>query len=161
MQMRKRGMDVNKKAEKFKESLNGELENIFKPEELQDEYKTVIYRSNMEVKEKYITMKLIFDTTIYSVFRVWVATNVINDENRSRVEAFINEMNRQYKVFKYYTSEKGDLVLDCCIPSTDEAMDPALVRAVIDVVLQHLQEKYTDIMQVIWGAAQQETPEQK
>ena len=40
-------------------------------------------------------------------------------------------------------------------------MDPALVRAVIDVVLQHLQEKYTDIMQVIWGAAQQETPEQK
>ncbi len=149
---------MNKKAEKFKASLNGQLENIFKPEEMQDEYQTVIYRSNMEVKGQYLSLALIFDTTIYSVFRIWVANNVVNDGNRSQVETFINEMNRQYKVFKYYTSENGDLVLDCCIPSTDEDFDPEMVRAVIDVALHHLQEKYSEIMQLVWGDAKKEAP---
>ncbi len=152
---------MNKKAEKFKESLNGQLEEIFKPEEMKDDFQTVIYRSNMEVKGQYLSLALIFDTTIYSVFRVWVATNVINDENRGPVENFINEMNRQYKVFKYYTSENGDLVLDCCIPSTDEAFDPALVRAVIDVALQHLQEKYQDIMKIVWAGEEPKAAEKK
>ena len=112
----------------------------------------------MEVKGQYLSLALIFDTTIYSVFRIWVANNVVNDGNRSQVETFINEMNRQYKVFKYYTSENGDLVLDCCIPSTDEDFDPEMVRAVIDVALHHLQEKYSEIMQLVWGDAKKEAP---
>ena len=63
------GICVNKKAEKFKESLNGQLEEIFKPEEMKDDFQTVIYRSNMEVKGQYLSLALIFDTTIYSVNR--------------------------------------------------------------------------------------------
>lgn len=144
---------MNKKAEIFDAMLAKDEITAFQPESFDDEFHTVIYRSNIEVKGQYLPVAVILDDSIYSMLRVWVATKVVTKENKSALEAYLNGLNQHYKVFKYYTAENGDLVLDCCLPSSVEKFDPLVIRAVIDVVLQHLQEKYSEIMKNVWTEA--------
>jgi hypothetical protein len=56
-------------------------------------------------------------------------------------------------VFKYYISDEGDIVLDCCLVSNEQDFDPNAVRAIIEVVLKHLQDTYADTMKSVWGGA--------
>ena len=149
---------MNKKAEKFNELVAKMPKDTFHVEELTDEFQTVVYRSRMEIKGQYLPMAVVLDNSLYAIVRVWVATKVVNDENRARVAAFMNEMNRHFKVFKYYENEEGDVVIDCCLPSNDEHFDGDVVSMVIDVVLQHMQEKYSELMAAVWGG---EVPAEK
>jgi len=144
---------VNSKAEKFSsmlEEINLQAFSVIKPEELDDEFKTVVFRANLEVKGQNLPMLVVTDNSIYTLLRVFVAAKAVTADNRARVEAYLGELNKQYKVFKFYISDIGDIVLDCCMPSSDEHFDPRLVRAIIDVTLQALTDKYSDIMNVLW-----------
>ena len=142
---------MNKKAELFNAMLEENKIEAFKSEEMQDEFHTVLYHSNMEVSGQYLPLALLLDDSLYSMLRIWVAQKVVTDTNRAQLEACFNRMNQHYKIFKYYATEEGDIVLDCCIPSADEHFDSRLVRTVIDVVLKHLQEEYAEIMKVVWS----------
>ena len=144
---------MNKKAEKFNELVAKMPKDTFHVEELTDEFQTVVYRSRMEIKGQYLPMAVVLDNSLYAIVRVWVATKVVNDENRARVAAFMNEMNRHFKVFKYYENEEGDVVIDCCLPSDEAHFDGEVVSMVVDVVLQHLQEKYGDLLAAIGANA--------
>ena len=78
---------------------------------------------------------------------------LVDENNKQRLQDYIDGMNAHYKIFKYYTTEKGDLVLDCCIPATEEEFDPNIVRAVTDVAVKHLEETYAETMKNIWVEA--------
>lgn len=142
---------MNKKAEKFDEMLKSAEIKAFQVEEMEDEFHTVLYRSNMQISGQNLPMVLIMDDSIYTMCRVWAAVKVVTDKNRQAVQERINEMNQQYKVFKYYITSEGDIVLDCCMPATEEFFDPNLIRTILDVVLRHLEEKYADLMKVVWS----------
>ena len=142
---------MNKKAEKFDEMLKSAEIKAFQVEEMEDEVHTVLYRSNMQISGQNLPMVLIMDDSIYTMCRVWAAVKVVTDKNRQAVQERINEMNQQYKVFKYYITSEGDIVLDCCMPATEEFFDPNLIRTILDVVLRHLEEKYADLMKVVWS----------
>ena len=49
------------------------------------------------------------------------------------------------------SNENGDIVIESCIPTTDEEFMPELVHAVIDVVLKHLNEEYPKLMKTVWS----------
>ena len=105
----------------------------------------------MEIKGQFLPVIVIFDASIYGIVRVIVGSKVVNEKNESDLAAYINEMNSRYKVFKYYTVEDGSLVLDACLPASDEGFEPDIVRTILDVVLQHLDETFGDTMKTIWA----------
>jgi predicted type IV restriction endonuclease len=146
------------KNEKFIKFLEEKGIQCFQKEELQDELGTNIFRSYLEVEGQNLTVVVITDSSIYTVIRVVIAVKLIKKHNIDQVLAYCNELNRQFKVFKYYVTEEGDLCLDSCIVSTKETFDGELVYTVIDVILKHLVEHYPLLMKKIWLT---ETPESK
>lgn len=135
---------MNKKAELFNQyidTLPGE--DIFSIQEMQDDFGTVLFRSSLEVKKGYqVPMIVALDETPYSIIRVWAALRSVTAENSAMIADYINQMNRNFKSFKYYVNEDGDLVLDAVVPCMPAHFDPKLMTEIIDDVYAHLQEVY-------------------
>lgn len=142
---------MNEKATKFNTFLQENNINCFQAQEVANEMHSVLYRSFMEVNGQNLPTMVVVDDSIYVMVQVRVAGAVIKEANRTAVMEHINALNEKYKVFKYYINEAGDIVIESCIPSTDEDFVPGLVHAVIDVVLKHLQEEYPRIMKLVWA----------
>ena len=139
------------KAVKFEKFLNEKEIKCFQKEEIKDELETVVFRSFMEVEGQNLPIVVITDRSIYTIIRVQIAGKVVKNHNPEEVLKYVNELNSQYKVFKYFVTEEGDLYLDSCIPSTDEKFDSELIYTVIDVLLKHLLEQYPILMGKIWN----------
>lgn len=145
---------MNEKAEKFARMLaKMPDEEIFEVREVEDSAEhLVLFRSSLEAREGLFLPMLVFlDDTLYTIIRVWTLTDVMRDENRDRVRDYLMRMNREYKVFKYYDTEEGDIVLDACIPSDAEHFEPEGVAVVIDVVWDHLKATYAELEAVVKG----------
>ena len=145
---------MNPKAKKFEEMLK-QLpdDNVFEMREAEnDQDHLVLFRSSLKVREDwYLPMVVFIDDTIYTIVRVWAMTDAVNDENRARVRDFLMDMNRRYKVFKYYDTEQGDVVLDACLPNSEENFDPEGVAVIIDVLWDHLKEQYGELEKAVKG----------
>lgn len=142
---------MNVKATKFNEFLKANNINCFTTQEVENEMHSALYRSFMEVNGQNLPTMVVVDDSIYVMVQVRVAGGVIKEANRAAVMEHINGLNEKYKVFKYYINDNGDIVIESCIPSTDEDFVPGLVHAVIDVILKHLQEEYPLIMKNVWA----------
>ena len=105
----------------------------------------------MEVGGQNLPTMLVIDDSLYVLLPVRVGAGLVKDSNRAAVMAHMNSLNENYKVFKYYANENGDIVIESCIPTTDEEFMPELVHAVIDVVLKHLNEEYPKLMKTVWS----------
>ena len=127
------------KAAKFDEFLSSNNINCFSKEEIDNEMHSIVYRAHMEVD------------SIYTMIQVRVAAGVVNAGNREGVLMHINELNKKYKVFKYYEGDNGDICLDSCITTTDEGFEAPVIHTVIDVILKHLVEEYPVLMRKVWG----------
>ena len=143
---------MNQKAEKFMEMLQKlPDDNVFEMREVKDNNEhLVLFRSSLEAKKDWFLPMVVFlDDTIYTIVRVWTMTDAVNDGNRVRVREYLMEMNRRYKVFKYYDTDQGDIVLDACIPSSADAFEPEDVAIIIDVVWDHLKATYGDLEKAV------------
>ena len=142
---------MNKKAEIFEKHLEeAKMANVFKKEEIKDELNTVLFRSFMEIEGLQLPLVVILDNSIYSVVRTLVIGKGVNENNRKDVVAVINELNATYKAFKYIVSESGEIILDVCIPCTEETFDPNLIRVMLDVTIRNLTENYRKIIKTVW-----------
>ena len=142
---------MNTKAAKFKNMLVALKISGFGEEEIEGEFHPVIFHSNLEIKGQYFPIQLILDDSIYAVIRVFIAAGAgIKNPSKAMME-FFNELNQQYKIFKYYISEQGDVVLDCCVAATDENFDPEILRALMELLLNHLNEEFDMIVKNISG----------
>ncbi len=145
---------MNDKAVKFSAMLEKlPDDDVFQVREVEDSPEhLVLFRSSLEVrKDLYLPMVVFLDDTIYSIVRVWVMTDAVNDDNRERLRDYMTEMNRRYKVFKYYDTDQGDIVLDACVPNDSEHFDPEGVAVIIDVLWDHLKEQYEGLEKVAKG----------
>ena len=142
---------MNLKATKFTNFINERNINVFQMQEIDGDMHPVVYRSAMEVGGQNLPTMLVIDDSIYVMLQVRVGAGLVKDSNRAAVMAHINSLNENYKVFKYYANENGDIVIESCIPTTDEEFMPELVHAVIDVVLKHLNEEYPKLMKTVWS----------
>ena len=142
---------MNLKATKFTNFINERNINVFQMQEIDGDMHPVVYRSAMEVGGQNLPTMLVIDDSIYVMLQVRVGAGLVKDSNRAAVMAHMNTLNENYKVFKYYANENGDIVIESCIPTTDEEFMPELVHAVIDVVLKHLNEEYPKLMKTVWS----------
>ncbi len=142
---------MNSKAKKFNEFLSESKITCFNSQEIDNEMHAVLYRSFMEVSGQNLPTMVVLDDSIYTMVQVRIAVGVVKDTNRNCVMEHINDLNRKYKVFKYYINENGDIVIESCIPATDDGFTPGLVHAIIDIVLKHLIEEYPKIMKAVWA----------
>ena len=142
---------MNLKATKFTNFINERNINVFQMQEIDGDMHPVVYRSAMEVGGQNLPTMLVIDDSIYVMLQVRVGAGLVKESNKAAVMEHMNSLNENYKVFKYYANENGDIVIESCIPTTDEAFMPELVHAVIDVVLKHLNEEYPKLMKTVWS----------
>ena len=142
---------MNLKAQKFTNFINERDINVFQMQELDGDMHPVVYRSAMEVGGQNLPTMLVIDESIYVMLQVRVGAGLVKESNRAAVMEHMNSLNENYKVFKYYANNNGDIMIESCIPTTDEEFMPELVHAVIDVVLKHLNEEYPKLMKTVWS----------
>ena len=142
---------MNLKATKFTNFINERNINVFQMHEIDGDIHPVVYRSAMEVGGQNLPTMLVIDDSIYVMLQVRVGAGLVKESNKAAVMEHMNSLNENYKVFKYYANENGDIVIESCIPTTDEEFMPELVHAVIDVVLKHLNEEYPKLMKTVWS----------
>lgn len=148
---------MNKKAEAYKEFLEaadikwGEVVEI--QEEVPEEQKMhpVVYRSAIGVNGQNLPTMLVIDDSIYVMLQVRVGAGLVKEANKEAVLEHINKLNESFKVFKYYVDEAGNIILESCIPSTDDQFVPQMIHAVIDVIANHLNDEYPKLMKTVWA----------
>ncbi len=142
---------MNVKAEKFDKMLQENKIECFQKQELTDELHTVLYRSSMEIEGVMLPVIVIIDDSIYTIFRTLINSKGVNENNRPAVEKLLNTLNATYKAFKYILTEAGEIILDTCLPSSNDNFDPNLIRVMIDVAIKNLNENYRKVMITTWN----------
>ncbi len=149
---------MNVKAQKFNAFLKENNLNMFQVQEIENEMHPVVYRSAMEVNGQNLPTMLVIDDSIFVMVQVRIGAQLVNDKNRAAVMDRVNALNEQFKVFKYYVDNEGSIVIESCIPSTDNEFVPDMVHAVIRIILEHLQGangqpgEFQNLMKTVWSA---------
>lgn len=141
---------VNLKAQKFEAYTKANKMDFFVKNEMKDDADTVVFQSNLKVEGQTIPLGIITDNTIYTIIRVQIGSQLLKDENKLSLLEYLNQLNRSYKVFKYVAAEDGSIFLDACLPSTNDSFDAEIVRVVLDVIVDHLNNEYKNIMKQAW-----------
>lgn len=138
------------KAEKFQAFLKDNDINYFESQALSDEFHTTIFRSRIEAKGQIMPMAIFIDDSIFTMIRTQVATG-INEKNIDSIKSHLNMLNAEYKIFKYYLHEDGNIYLDVCIPFVDETFDSRMIQTLLPILVQQLETVYEDLMAVVWA----------
>ena len=138
------------KAEKFQAFLKDNDINYFESQALSDEFHTTIFRSRIEAKGQILPMAIFIDDSIFTMIRTQVATG-INEKNIDSIKSHLNMLNAEYKIFKYYLREDGNIYLDVCIPFVDETFDSRMIQTLLPILVQQLETVYEDLMAVVWA----------
>lgn len=141
---------VNLKAQKFEAYTKANKMDYFVKNKMKDDADTVVFQSNLEVAGQTIPFGIITDNSIYTIIRVQIGRKLLKDENKLALLEYLNQLNRSYKVFKYVAAEDGSIFLDACLPSTNESFDAEIVRVILDVIVDHLNNEYKNIMKQAW-----------
>ena len=147
------GADVHEggaKAEKFQKFLKENDINFFESQTLADEFHTTIFRSRIEAKGQIMPMAIFIDDSIFTIIRTQVATG-INAKNVERIKSYLNTLNAEYKIFKYYLREDGNIYLDICVPFVDETFDSRMIQTLLPILVQQLEAVYEDLMAEVWA----------
>lgn len=138
------------KAEKFQAFLKENDINYFESQALSDEFHTTIFRSRVEAKGQILPMAIFIDDSIFTIIRTQVATG-INEKNIDSIKSHLNMLNAEYKIFKYYLREDGNIYLDICVPFVDETFDSRMIQTLLPILVQQLETVYVDLMAVVWA----------
>jgi hypothetical protein len=150
-----KGVESNEKALAFQEFLMESNINVFSTESVDDEYSTVIFRSRVETKGQILPMAILIDTSVFTVIRTQIITG-ISAAKQPRIKEYLNKLNTQYKIFKYYLKDDGTVYLDICLPFVDETFDSKMIQLMLSVLVQHLEAVYEDFMAQVWGKGDEE-----
>lgn len=141
---------INAKTTKLKDFFAENKIECFQVEERNDENETAVFRSLMQVKGQTLPFAVLIDKSVYALLQVQLAPAIIKGDVLSKVAAYLNEMNNNYRVFKFVVTNEGDLLLNACVVSKDDNFDPALVNAIIAETVKFLEGEYASIMAKIW-----------
>ena len=141
---------INLKSSKFEAYTKANNMDFFVKNEMHDDVDTVVFQSNLKVGGQTIPLGIITDNTVYTIIRVQLGAHVLNETNKPILLNYLNKLNRSFKVFKYVIAEDGSIFLDACLPSTNDSFDAEIVRVVLDVIVDHLNNEYKNIMKQAW-----------
>lgn len=139
------------KVEKFLAYLKeNDLTFFDDPQSFDDEFHTTRFNSRIEAKGQIMPMAIFFDDSIFTIIRTNVASG-INVKNIERVKSYLNALNAEYKIFKYYLREDGSIYLDICTPFVAETFDGRMIQTLLGILVKHLEDVYEDLMAEVWA----------
>ena len=141
---------VNIKTTKMKEFLENNKIECFRVEERNDENETAVFRSLMQIKGQTLPFAVLIDKSVYTLFQVQLAPALVKGEAFAKIAPFLNEMNNNYRMFKFAVTNEGDLLLNVCITSQNDSFDPVLTNALIGETVKFLESEYATIMAKVW-----------
>lgn len=142
---------MNKKAEQFKAFLDERKVEAFQMEEVQgNEQHAVVFRSFIGVEGQQLPTVVIADDSVFSIIRVQIAPQALNEESAAELMKFINEQNALYKPFKLFFDEPGNLMMDACLMAENDELKGEIVYQMYNVIINYLNENYRNIMKVVW-----------
>ena len=153
-----KGVESNEKALKFQSFLVDNNINVFSTESLEDEYETVLFRSRIEVRGQMLPMVIVIDKSVFTIIRTQIVTG-IEAKQAEKLKGYLNDLNREFKIFKYYLREDGNVYLDICLPFVDESFYSQMVQLMLSILVKHLEAVYGDVMAFVW--AKEDKPEKK
>lgn len=89
-----------------------------------DPLETAVFRSHMQLENARLPIIVILDKSIYGIVRLLVAQSAKKKNNEKALEELMNKFNKQYKAFKYYLDDEGNLVLDLSILCPEKSKRP-------------------------------------
>lgn len=149
-ELEKTSEQMNEKAEKFQKFLENNEIHVFNVEMANDEFKSVVFRSRIEVNGQMLPMGIIIDESIFTLIRAQIFSGIRVEQQEKLVE-FVNQINADFKLFKYYITAENNLYLDICIPFVNETFDSNMIHLMLDMIVKHLKDTYPKIMQKIWA----------
>lgn len=84
-------------------------------------------------------------------YRILISPRVLNETNELALLQLINSYNKKYKSLKYYLDNQGDLVMDISLIFKPNQLESELIYTMFNVVIEHLNESYKEIMKTIWN----------
>ena len=115
---------MNKKAEQFKAFLDERKVEAFQMEEVEgNEQHAVVFRSFIGVEGQQLPTVVIADDSVFSIIRVQIAPQALNEESAAELMKFINEQNALYKPFKLFFDEPGNLMMDACLMAENDELN--------------------------------------
>ena len=145
---------TNDKAKKFYNFLTENKIGYFKSEIYNDEVHTVVFRTELPVQGQQLPVLLLTDDSIYTMIKILVVAKAAAEQKKTVISEKINNLNLQFKIFKYALTAEGDIVIDISLPSVAEKFDERLVMSAIDIAYKHLDETYPELMRIVWGEQQ-------
>ena len=143
---------MNKNAQAFKNYLDEKKIEVFELEETEgDAQETAVFRSHIIVAGQQLPTIVVTDKSIFTIIRVQIAPQVLNDDNKAALLAFVNEENTKYKPFKLYFNANGTLLLDLCLTNAQDDLNGDTVYLIFDVIINYLNENYQSMMKAIWA----------
>lgn len=116
----------------------------------QNELNPVGYQAGINVYQQNLPFWMVIDDSIFVMFQIRIANGVVNEKNKKAVLELLNSKNETYKVFKYYVDSSNSIMIESCIPCTDDVFSPAVVNSVVMVVLEQLLDDYKELMNTVW-----------
>lgn len=140
---------MSTRGEQFKAYLEAREDNSFNPRELKDDLNTIVYQSSFELKGKNFPLAVIMDDTSYCIIQVYLCQGIL--QGRDQLTAFkaINRWNIRLRPFKYVFDSQGNLVLNCCLLHTGEAVDGDAVFGMINTIYSHLDNDFPEVLKSV------------
>ena len=130
------------KAEKFDKFMQEREVGGFHKEEYDDQFRTVVYFSSMQIAGLQQFVQVQLNDSIYGMIKVLVGHKVVNEKNQNDVMKYINQLNHRFGAFKYVITPDGNLELDCSLVANDETFDPeVIIVMLLNVIQPHLDRK--------------------
>lgn len=107
-----------------------------------------IFRSLLNIEGQNLPVFIVLNNSIYSFIQVHLVT--IPEEKRAKCLPFLNELNEKYSMLNYFINSQGNIVLNCNVTALDNNFEPAIFIALIDQIILHLQDNYSDLMKKVW-----------
>ena len=116
-----------------------------------DEYKTVVFRSNIEIKGQNLPTIIITDETIWTLIRIQIVAGAAQGDKKASVQDYLNGLNQKYKAFKFYVADNGDVIMDISVPTIADHFDAEMLRSLLQITVEQLTDIYPQIMEVVWA----------
>ena len=143
--------NINAKTLKLKEFFEANKIECFQVEERQDANETAVFRSRMQIKGQVLPFAILVDNSVYTLLQVQLVAGAAKGEAFANLAPYINELNNNYRVFKFAVTNDGDLLLNACVPAQNDGFDPVLLNAIIGETVKFLEAEYASIMAKVWG----------
>ena len=143
--------NINAKTLKLKEFFEANKIECFQIEERQDANETAVFRSRMQIKGQVLPFAILVDNSVYTLLQVQLVAGAVKGEAFANLAPYINELNNNYRVFKFAVTNDGDLLLNACVPAQNDGFDPVLLNAIIGETVKFLEVEYASIMAKVWN----------